>query len=238
MHWIKKNIPNLFTLANLSLGVLAIHELTSNNSSDAPIVHYYIFLAAFFDLFDGLLARKLKVESSFGVQLDSLADLITFGIAPTFIYAKYVGFEGWGLLLLLVPICSAIRLAIFNTSSDQKTSFKGISTTAHGLFAATVPVIVYSDSGFLANAVSANNLWVVVIAVFFSALMVAPIHMISLKFQGFSFTRNWPKYALILISIGLIAVLGFESAPWVLILYLLMSAVDAFVNNLDKRALD
>ena len=114
MSWIKKNIPNLFTLGNLCLGVLAIQQILTKPENSEPVVHLYVFLAAFFDLLDGAVARALKVSSKLGVQLDSLADLITFGVLPTLIYSSMYPIQGWGYLILLVPACSAIRLAVFN----------------------------------------------------------------------------------------------------------------------------
>ena len=120
MNWIVKNIPNFFTLLNISLGVLAINVMLTSDPSEAPVIHYYVFAAGLCDLLDGLLARKLKVQSDFGLQLDSLADLITFGVLPFFIYSHYVPLTNTGYLLLLVPICAAIRLAIFNIDDDQK----------------------------------------------------------------------------------------------------------------------
>lgn len=231
MSWIKKNIPNLFTLGNLCLGVLAIQHILTKGENSEPIVHYYVFLAAFFDLLDGAVARALKVSSKLGVQLDSLADLITFGVLPTFIYASMYPIEGWGYLILLVPACSAIRLAVFNISEDQKTSFKGISTTAHGLFVSTLPIIVWQGGNFFAQSLEElRHIWVI-IAVFFAYLMVSPLRMISLKFEGFSFRANWEKYVLILTCLTLVILMQYQAAPWIMIAYLLLSVISNFKNK-------
>lgn len=228
MNWIRKNIPNLFTVLNLSLGVMGIHVVLTGNAAMEPTIHFYVFAAAFFDLFDGLLARKLKVASDFGLQLDSLADLITFGVLPTFIYSSFVGLEGWGLLLLLVPVCSAIRLAIFNTDSSQKTSFKGISTTAHGLFAAVIPIILYNQSSSFSEYFGGNNTAMIVLALFFSFLMVSPIRMISFKFENLSIKDNWERFLLILTSLVLIVVWQYDAAPYIILTYILLSLVGYF----------
>lgn len=228
MRWLIKNIPNIFTLLNLSLGVLAIKLVLTSSSDEAPIVHYYVLAAGICDLLDGFLARKLKVQSEFGLQLDSLADLITFGVLPMFIYATYVPLEGWGLLLLLVPICSAIRLAIFNLDDSQKSVFKGISTTAHGVFVAVLPIILYNQSDWVGNFLNDNPEGLIIMAVFFSWLMVSPLRMISLKFNDWSLKSNWQRYLLILSSMVFVLVLEYESAPFIMLFYILLSVASNF----------
>lgn len=231
MNWIKRNIPNLFTLGNLTLGVLAIKQIIESAPGEEPTVHYYVFLAAFFDLLDGAIARALKVQSKLGVQLDSLADLITFGVLPAFIYASISHLEGWGYLILLVPICSAIRLAVFNISDDQKTSFKGISTTAHGLFVSTLPIIIYETNSYFAKSLAQMPYILIVMAAFFSYLMVSPLRMISLKFDGFGIKQNWEKYILLVSALLLAITLGFQSAPWIMMVYLLLSIIINFKKS-------
>ncbi|KYG76872.1 hypothetical protein AWW68_19025 [Roseivirga spongicola] len=228
MSWIKKNIPNLFTLGNLCLGVLAIQQILTKPENSEPVVHLYVFLAAFFDLLDGAVARALKVSSKLGVQLDSLADLITFGVLPTFIYASMYPIQGWGYLILLVPACSAIRLAVFNISEDQQTSFKGISTTAHGLFVSTLPIIVWQGESYFGKSLTETPIAWVIMAVFFSYLMVSPLRMISLKFKGFGFASNWEKYILLVSGLVLAITLQYQAAPWIMIIYLLLSIITNF----------
>lgn len=228
MNWVRKNIPNLFTVLNLSLGVMGIHVVLTGNVAMEPTIHYYVFAAAFFDLFDGFLARKLKVASDFGLQLDSLADLITFGVLPTFIYGSFVGLEGWGLLLLLVPVCSAIRLAVFNTDTSQKTSFKGISTTAHGLFAAVIPIIIYDQSSWFGEYFGGSDTAIIALALFFSFLMVSPIRMISFKFENLSIKDNWERFLLILTSLVLIVVWQYDAAPFIILIYIILSLISYF----------
>ena len=234
MNWIKKNIPNLFTLTNLCLGVLAIENILQADQGQAPTVHYYVFAAAFFDLLDGAVARALKVPSKFGVQLDSLADLITFGVLPTFIYSSIFGLDGWGMLILLVPACSAIRLAIFNISEDQGTTFKGISTTAHGMFVSVLPIIIWEKGSYFAQSLADRNYIVVIIAVFFSFLMVSPLRMISLKFKGFDIRDNWEKYILIVSSLVLAILMQYQAAPWIMMIYLLLSIIINFKKSENK----
>lgn len=228
MNWIRKNIPNLLTLGNLTLGVLAIEHVLTLPSGTEPQVHYYVLLAALFDLFDGAVARMLGVSSGLGTQLDSLADLVTFGVLPTFIYASFYPIEGWGYLILLVPACSAIRLAIFNTSSDQQESFKGISTTAHGIFVACLPIILWHQDSDLAQAIANQPKFIIFSAVLFSILMVSPLRMISLKFKTKSLLDNWERYLLLIGSVILVFVFRFESALWIMALYLILSIITNF----------
>ncbi|MFY0592905.1 CDP-alcohol phosphatidyltransferase family protein [Roseivirga sp.] len=233
-NWIVKNIPNFFTLLNLSLGVLAINVVITSDPLASPTVHYYVLAAGFCDLLDGLLARKLKVQSEFGLQLDSLADLITFGVLPFFIYANYINLEAEGYLLLLVPICSAIRLAVFNIGDDQKTVFKGISTTAHGIFVATLPIIIFTGESWFSEILRANNLVILGIAIFFSWLMVSPLKMISLKFSNTSIQENWQKYLLIISSLVLAITLGYDASPYIILFYIILSVVGNFNSIRNK----
>ena len=228
MNWIRKNIPNLLTLGNLTLGVLAIEHVLTLPDGAEPQVHYYVLIAALFDLFDGAVARMLGVSSGLGTQLDSLADLVTFGVLPTFIYASFYPLEDWGYLILLVPACSALRLAIFNTSSDQQESFKGISTTAHGLFVACLPIVLWEGSSAIARLIAENQEFMIGSSVFFSFLMVSPLRMISLKFKTNSWQENWERYLLLLGSLIFVLVFGFESALWIMALYLILSIIINF----------
>ncbi len=221
MRRLRKNIPHAFTLGNLCLGVLAIQHILQGNNTP-PTVHYFVMIAALFDLLDGLLARALKVTSSLGGQLDSLADLITFGVLPMFIYAQWVEDTPLRYLLLLVPICSAIRLAIFNESDDQGGSFKGISTTAHGIFVAFLPILFYENQNHF-MAFEINSYIITTIAVFFSFLMVSKLRMISLKFSNTKFSDNWERYLLIFSVVGLVAWLGVRAAPFAMLVYILLS---------------
>lgn len=221
MRRLRKNIPHAFTLGNLCLGVLAIQHVLQGDSIP-PTVHYFVLLAAFFDLLDGLLARALKVTSPLGGQLDSLADLITFGVLPMFIYAQFVEDITLRFLLLLVPICSAIRLAVFNVSDDQDGSFKGISTTAHGIFVAFLPLLFFQQQGHFLGFES-NQYIVTSMALFFSFLMVSKLRMISLKFSNTKFSDNWERYLLIASVVALVAWLEVAALPWAMLVYLLLS---------------
>jgi len=225
-----KFIPNLFTLANLSLGVVGIYLLLTNQMSDLSIIGYMIMLAAFFDLLDGLLAKLLDARSAIGQQLDSLADLISFGLLPAFIYWYLTQDSSWNYVLLIVPICSAWRLAKFNVSTDQKDSFKGISTTAHGLFVAMLAVIATKPSTQLDELfLIPQNL--LIISIFFSLLMISNLRMLSFKMTNFSLALNWDRYAMIIGTTGLIIIFGWSAAPFAMLLYLVLSFFKHFQSQ-------
>lgn len=231
MNWLKRNIPNAFTLGNLTLGVLGIYFLLTNPSQYADKIHYFVFIAAFFDLLDGLVARLLKVQSPLGAQLDSLADLITFGVLPGFIYLNYTNAETFGFLVLLIPVCSAIRLGVFNLDDSQKTVFKGISTTAHGIFAATIPFLFHHTEGAFSQIFYGNTIALVALSWFFSFLLVSKLRMISFKFEGFGISTNWDRYLLILGSIALVAMFGLAGSPYIMLLYILLSTIGHFKSS-------
>ena len=221
-----KFIPNLFTLGNLSLGILGIGGLLTGLIAIEQ-VSFMIILAAVLDFFDGFLAKALKAQSEIGAQLDSLADLVTFGVLPGFIYWHLTPNIELNWLILLVPLCSAWRLAKFNVDTEQSESFKGISTTAHGIFVATIPQFISAPSTFIDQFLS-TELHLMVMSVLFSFLMISNTRMISLKFRSLSFRTNWDKYLLLLTALISILILGWSASPVILIIYLALSLYNHF----------
>lgn len=231
METIKKSIPNLFTLANLACGALGIIMSFEGQIETAC---YLIWLAAGFDFLDGFLARVLKAQSEIGKQLDSLADLITFGLLPSILYyhmlngqiilpLQYIGIS--------IALFSALRLAKFNVDENQTTSFSGLTTTANGIFTSTLPLIIAGDY-FLTDFFA--NTWVVFgCAILFSLLMVAPVTLLSFKFSNLSLKDNWARFLLIIISIVLISIWRTGAVPVIIVVYLLLSLVS---NMLYKKA--
>lgn len=223
MEPIRKAIPNLFTLANLSCGTVGI---ILSFKGEIETACYLIWLAAGFDFLDGFLARVLKAQSEIGKQLDSLADLITFGLLPAILYYHMLAgkidspLEYTG---VFIAVFSALRLAKFNIDENQTTSFTGLTTTANGIFTSTLPLIIVGDSfisGFL------SNVWVLfACAIIFSLLMVAPVTLLSFKFSNFTIKDNWQRFLLILLSIILIVIFKTAAVPLIIIVYLLLSMV-------------
>lgn len=218
---IKKAIPNTVTLGNLSCGLLGIILLFKG---DIETACYLIWLAALLDFLDGFLARLLNAYSEIGKQLDSLADLITFGVLPALIYYKLLLDQlpaPWAYLAFIVALFSALRLAKFNIDEEQTVDFKGLTTTANGILTSSIPLIILGNS-FL-QPVFSNGWALLVICLFFSALMVTPVTLFSLKFSNFKLRGNESRYLLILVAIVLIAVYKEIAIPLTIGFYLLLS---------------
>ena len=190
MNAIIRNIPNYITIANLFCGVLSIISTFSNQLSLAA---FFIFLGIFLDFFDGFFARLLKIENEFGLQLDSLADLVTSGLAPSFILFKLLNanntnqlfgefsfeipFSNISLIAFLIPIFAALRLANFNIDKNQKNSFIGLPTPMTAIFIASIPLI---KSDFF-SPIYSNTFTLCIISVILSILMISKLNLFSMK---------------------------------------------------------
>ena len=208
----------------------------------ATIASYLIFTAAVIDFCDGFVARLLKAESRLGEQLDSLADCVTFGILPGFIfynllgraYASETGAFAVGIIYLLpaflISIFSALRLAKFNIDELQKTHFVGLPTPATAIFTATLPLIYFSNQFGLAPLLA--NKWVLYLLILiFSYLLVSPLLMFSLKFKSYDWKSNDTRYIFLLISVLLIIFMGFAGIAAVILLYIITSIIQIFSKN-------
>ena len=199
---IQKQIPNLFTLGNLSCGVLAILAIFNDQQETAV---YLVILAAILDFFDGFLARLLKVSGELGKQLDSLADLVTFGVAPSFmLYANAELINGYARYsFILLAVFSAYRLAKFNIDTRQTTSFIGVPTPITGLTCISWGIINGQVKDFIFD-----NQWVFVLyCILVSLLLVSEVKMPSLKFKkgkSSQYTQH-----LILLVIGIVSLMFF-----------------------------
>lgn len=215
----KKHLPNILTLANLMTGCVGIVNALSGNLVYAA---YAIWLAAIFDFFDGFTARLLQVSSPIGKELDSLADMVTFGALPAFMLFNLANAANYELLnfnyiTFSLALFSALRLAKFNIDNRQSTSFIGLPTPAAAFFVSGMP--------FWVNRYPELGQWqfIIVVALVLSLLLVSPIKMLALKFKDYSITNNWQKYLLLLLSIILIALLYARSLPIIISIYLLIS---------------
>jgi CDP-diacylglycerol--serine O-phosphatidyltransferase len=237
---VKKHIPNLITLLNLLSGCIAIIFIFDGN---LPVASSLIFLAALFDFFDGMAARLLKVKSEIGKELDSLADVISFGLVPGFIMMKLLQ-SSFGettvnniltsvipYVALLIPAFSAIRLAKFNTDNRQSDRFIGLPTPANAILIASFPLILEQNStlagieiGTIQSLIS--NRWLILsLTVLLSYLLVAEIPLMSLKFNKADRQKNQIRYAFIVIALILIIFLYFLAIPFILLIYVLISVV-------------
>ena len=209
--------------------MLGIIYIFNGNMEEAC---YLIWLAAAFDFFDGFLARALKATSEIGKQLDSLADLVTFGVLPSLIYYQLLTPQlasPWPYLCLATALLSALRLAKFNIDDDQQVDFKGLTTTANGILTSAIPLIIVGDS-FLAFYF-ADPWFLLVFCLFFSALLVVPVTLFSLKFSNFKLSENAPRFLLILLAIILGIVFREAAIPLILLSYLLLSLLTMKKNK-------
>ena len=225
----KSYIPHFITLLNLFSGCIAVIFALEGNMKFTAL---FVFLGIFFDFFDGLLARKLNVESELGVQLDSLADMVTSGLVPGLVLFYLLGLApqlSWvpsNLLPyfgLLVTLASAYRLAIFNISTNQSDAFIGLPTPANTLLIISFPLIVEYQNSDAINAIILNPWFLVAITLVSCYLLNAPIKLIALKFKTWNFKDNAARYILIVLSGVLLAIFQFAGIPLVIIAYILLS---------------
>jgi CDP-diacylglycerol--serine O-phosphatidyltransferase len=224
---IKAYIPNALTCSNLVCGCLGMVEVLEGNIIWAP---YLIWLAAFFDFLDGFAARALKVSSPIGGELDSLADMVTFGLLPATLVYYMIRVETgdtWvPYLAFIVAVFSAIRLAKFNVDTRQTTSFIGVPTPANALFLSSFPLILEHDSaGFLPIDFNfiANPYFLISISFAMSFLLVAELPLFALKFKNYGWADNKLKYIFLLLSVVLIFLFKFVAIPLIILLYILLS---------------
>ena len=216
----KRHIPNIITLCNLLCGCIAVVYAAGGN---VYVAGGWVLLGIFFDFFDGFFARLLKVKSEIGLQLDSLADMVTSGVVPGIamyqmlqlsdmmegantwvVYLPYAGF--------FITLASAYRLANFNIDTRQTTGFIGLPTPANTLFIISLAVL--------------HSTWVLfVITIISSYLLNANLPLFALKFKDYSFKNNAVKYIFLAISVLLIAILKVIAVPIIILLYILLSLI-------------
>ena len=220
-------IPNSITLLNLSFGLMAILWASRGDLLWAAV---FIVIAAVLDFFDGFLARLLKAQSDIGKDLDSMADLVSFGVAPAVIwfnYSLHFGDHWYNYFALVIGIGAAIRLARFNNDEDQTTSFKGLPSPAAGLLVASVPFMLeYDDLGW---EVALRHPIVLMVFPWVTALlMVSGLPLFALKFKTFKWEENKLIYGFLILSIGFLALFGFFAVPMIICTYILLSLLRKF----------
>lgn len=228
MSAIRRNIPNFITSLNMLSGALAcvfaFHSVeTFGCMTGYQVAFCLIGAATVFDFFDGFAARLLHATSSIGKELDSLSDLVSFGMAPALLLLNMMTIFGaglWAYVALLVAIFGGIRLARFNVDTRQTTSFIGLPIPANAIFWIGYCSIIYSSSTMI--------LWLTLaLIVLFSYLMVCPLPMASLKFKHYGLKGNIDRYLLIVVTVALVAVFGIGGLALSITFYLLLSLVNA-----------
>jgi CDP-diacylglycerol--serine O-phosphatidyltransferase len=216
----KKHIPNALTCANLLSGCIGVVFAFKGDLSTAA---YAVLISGIFDFFDGFVARALHVKSPIGKELDSLADMVSFGFLPGVVmyqllaqsdfnspYLPYLGF--------LITIFSALRLAKFNIDTRQTEDFIGLNTPMNTLFIVSLPFIQRDHPALIGS-----SLLLVALTVVMSFLLVSEIRIFSLKFGSVDWKGNKIKFIFLIASAVLIALLKFAAIPFVLILYICTS---------------
>lgn len=236
-----QQIPNTLTLLNLLCGSLAVLLALRGYLQEGAIL---VSLGFVFDLFDGMAARLLKAHSPLGKELDSLADLITFGLAPAallFGIQEQLGEGGpfsllqpagtiiFRLIPFLLPVFAGLRLAKFNIDERQSHQFIGLPSPANGLMVLALPLVMYCQPSSFLNAWLDNDLFVPLYSVIVSYLMVSPLRLYSMKIHGFGFRQNKYTYLFVAIAVSLIVIFGYTGLFITIPVYLLYTGILAIV---------
>ena len=236
---IKKYIPNIITSLNLISGLIAITLIFDKNFLMAGVL---IVIAAVFDFLDGMAARLLDARSEFGKQLDSLADVVSFGVAPGLLIFQMISIHCAGscnileksgiapYFALLIPLCAALRLAKFNIDIRQEEHFIGLPTPANALFFASVPLVIFLQPDLFSiipldfmTVFFSNTRVLAMLAVFFSYLMISDFQLFSMKFKTMSWKGNEARYIFIILSVLLVILFSLSAVPLIILAYLILS---------------
>jgi CDP-diacylglycerol---serine O-phosphatidyltransferase len=249
----KKHIPNAITCGNLFCGCLAIIHIFEGNMVWAS---YLVGLAAVLDFFDGFAARLLKVSSPIGKDLDSLADMVTFGAVPGLMMHRMLDLgylvnhqafqiiinHHWLMFLpLLIPVFSAIRLAKFNNDTRQSESFIGLPTPANAIFICSIPLIVNWDTYFDLRGDAIIHFLIhpytlLILSLVLSYLLIAELPLFSLKFKNFGWKGNEIRF--VFLALSLASLIGFQylGLPLIIVLYVLLSVLNNITGKTSSKA--
>lgn len=214
-----RHLPNFLTCCNLICGCFGIVFLLEDRSVPAA---YFVWAAGVFDFFDGFAARWLKVSSPIGKELDSLADVVSFGVLPALVMYKLIGANTtMGSLPYIgftIAAFSALRLAIFNIDTRQSDSFIGLNTPANTIFITSLPLLPQNITTWLFQD------WLLVaITLVFSLLLVSPIEFFAFKFKNFNWRENQMRFTFLIVSVLLLIALNFTAIPLIILLYIGLS---------------
>ena len=226
MNVIIKSIPNTLTICNLIFGCIGI---VAALNGDLVTPFFCMVISLFFDFFDGFAARILKAYSPMGKELDSLADMVSFGVLPsTIVYSLGVEHIGF-----VIAIFSALRLAKFNVDTRQTEQFIGLATPANAIFFGAVGYIAQTDKTSFITTYMQDEI-LIAFAVVLSLLLVSEIPMFSLKFKSYSIKKNILVYSFILISIIGLILFNVVAIPFIVLLYILVSVIQLISKKIKK----
>ncbi len=238
-----KQVPNAITALNILSGCIAVLFAVSGNLILASL---FVLLGIFFDFFDGFAARLLNAQSEIGLQLDSLADVITSGVVPGIMVFQLLNLSlfgsmrnitdvfdgnGWNLgfndylpfLGLLIIVASAYRLAKFNVDTRQTSSFIGLPTPANAIFILSLPLILQFQFSELAESIILNKWFLIALIPVSCYMLNAEIPLFALKFKTWDFKSNAVRYIFLGTTLLLLVLLQFVAIPLVIVFYVLLS---------------
>ncbi len=251
----KKRIPHFLTLLNILSGCIATVFAMQNQLEWAAL---FVFIGIFFDFFDGLAARLLHAQSELGVQLDSLADMITSGLVPGIVMFQLLALSqtgGWNVVSwqefhfgdsalgltsflpfagFLITLASAYRLARFNTDEDQLESFIGLPTPANALLVMSLPLILLYQGNDTINSLILNPWFLLAHIILSSFLLNSNIELFALKFKDWSFKQNALRYIFLILSLVLLLTLKFIAVPVIVALYVISSLITRWETRLIR----
>lgn len=234
---IKRHIPNLITLLNLFCGCIAVvyvsEAIQTGNSANYLLAFYFVCLGIFLDFFDGFFARLFKVSSPLGLQLDSLADMVTSGVVPGYVMyslflksadphdeitAVFIPFFGF-----IITLGSCYRLANFNVDTRQTDSFIGLPTPANALFILSLPLVIKYSGSLIIFGLLTNHWVLLAITICSAYILNAEIPLFALKIKKFNLKDNILQIVFLLICMVLVLLLNYLAIPLIIIFYVLLS---------------
>ena len=243
-----KHIPNFVTLLNLFCGSVAVIFAVNGFLVTAS---FFAFLGVFFDFFDGLLARKLNAQSELGLQLDSLADMVTSGLVPGIVMYKLLemtvsnfelisSIDDWETTIywnglnhsflplfgLLITLASAYRLANFNIDENQTDSFIGLPTPANTLLILSFPLIMEFQNNDIMNSIILNKWFLIAVTLVSCYLLNANMKLLALKFKTWNFQDNAARYILVMLAAIFLIIFQFAAIPLIILAYIIISILN------------
>ncbi|MEM1338105.1 MAG: CDP-alcohol phosphatidyltransferase family protein [Bacteroidota bacterium] len=241
----KRHLPNFITLLNLFFGCVAVVFAVMNR---LEIAAFFVFLGILCDFLDGLAARALNVSSPLGVQLDSLADMVTSGVVPGIVMFQLLNMAqkgGWNLDLFgmhtdvhvfpflgfLITLASAYRLAKFNLDENQVADFNGLPTPANTLLILSLPLILLYQNNTTLNTIILNEWFLIAVTLLSAFLLNSNISLFALKFDNWSFKDNAVKYLFLIGSLVVLLTLKFLAIPVIIFFYLFSGLINKITQT-------
>lgn len=244
MMTIKKQVPNTITLLNLFCGCIA---MVFALNKEFEMAFYFVSLGIFLDFFDGFFARLFQVSSPLGLQLDSLADMVTSGVVPGIVMYQMMGSSsgfpklGWivepfPFVGFLITLGSCYRLANFNIDTRQTDSFIGLPTPANALFILSLPLVLRDLDSFFVLELLTNPFVLIGITLLSVYMLNAEIPLFSLKIKQMSLKKNALQFSFLLSSLVLLVVFQYAGIPLVIVLYVLLSVANNAFSKMNRLA--